>query len=273
MRKGKTRTNLFEIYRTWIIMAIVYSASIMLGKLVFFALLVVIASRGVSEFFLAARIGKSYFVLTLIAAVASMVTALSSERLFFYTPIIFFLAAVALSIFAFDAKKQLGNAALALFAFMWLPFQLGFLLILTKNSQWQAILLATATAIALNDVFSYVTGKLMSSIGINQGKIAGKISTNKTWLGAAGGFLGALLGLLIMALLLLDLSLAKIFAIAASIAVFCNIGGFVNSFVKRNLGIKDFPKLLPGHGGIIDRIDSLATTAVCLYFLQLAGIL
>lgn len=103
-----------------------------------------------------------------------------------------------------------------------------------------------------NDVSQYVSGKLLG-----KRKIIPKVSPNKTW----GGFLGGLVITTILAALLAPyltvLTWQKGFFAGFLIATSGFIGDVVLSSVKRDLGIKDSGSLIPGHGGLLDRVDSL----------------
>lgn len=115
---------------------------------------------------------------------------------------------------------------------------------------------------ALNDIGQFVAGKLFG-----QHKIAPTISPNKTWEGLAGGILASQV---VSAVLGTYLSLAgclvlAIYALVLSIAGFA--GDLMFSAAKRYFSIKDFSALIPGHGGVLDRVDSLVLTAPLLYFL------
>jgi len=108
------------------------------------------------------------------------------------------------------------------------------------------------------DVGAYFTGKAWGDK-----KLAPKVSPGKSWAGAWGG-LGSVVILAVVAWLFLDASLST-GLILILITVFCGaisiIGDLTESMFKRNAGIKDSSQLLPGHGGVLDRIDSL-TAAV-----------
>jgi phosphatidate cytidylyltransferase len=115
---------------------------------------------------------------------------------------------------------------------------------------------------SLNDVAQFISGTLFG-----RHRIAPGISPNKTWQGLLGG---------VAATLLLSLALGSYLRLAepgqlAAYAVLLSLGGFCGdlmfSAAKRVLGVKDFSQLIPGHGGILDRVDSLVATAPLLYFL------
>lgn len=103
-----------------------------------------------------------------------------------------------------------------------------------------------------NDVCQYVWGKLLG-----KHKIIPKVSPNKTWEGFAGGLLSVTLASGVMAPFLTPLSMAEGFVAGLIIGVSGFVGDVVVSSVKRDLKIKDSGTLIPGHGGILDRMDSL----------------
>jgi len=97
-------------------------------------------------------------------------------------------------------------------------------------------------------------------------KLAPTVSPNKTIAGFVGGIVGAILiGLLMYFWKFPHVSIWHILAIAAGCSVFGQIGDLVESMWKRSLGIKDSSALIPGHGGILDRFDSLLFAAPFMY--------
>lgn len=107
-----------------------------------------------------------------------------------------------------------------------------------------------------NDVAQYVWGKLFG-----KHKIVPKVSPKKTWEGFIGGALTTIAVAGLIAPLLTPFSLPFALFIGAVIAVTGFIGDVTFSALKRDLQIKDSGNLIPGHGGILDRIDSLSLTA------------
>lgn len=107
-----------------------------------------------------------------------------------------------------------------------------------------------------NDVAQYVWGKLLG-----RHKIVPKVSPNKTWEGFLGGVGTSVLCAWLLAPWLTPLNLEHSLAVGLIIPVAGFIGDVVISAVKRDIGVKDSGSLLPGHGGILDRIDSLTYTA------------
>lgn len=125
----------------------------------------------------------------------------------------------------------------------------------------------------LADTSAYLIGSVFKGP-----KLAPSISPNKTVSGFIGGCIGGLLG----GAILLLFSIKHIFGISMLTsdkvwnivhyliigfigAVFVQIGDLIASYVKRNCGIKDFGKILPGHGGLLDRVDGMVVFSVFLF--------
>jgi phosphatidate cytidylyltransferase len=99
-------------------------------------------------------------------------------------------------------------------------------------------------------------------------RLAPAISPKKTWEGAAGSVLACMLiGAWLLWWLLDDGALWHGLVIGAAAAAIAIIGDLIESMLKRDLGIKDMGNLLPEHGGILDRIDSLVATAPVVWLL------
>jgi len=107
-----------------------------------------------------------------------------------------------------------------------------------------------------NDVSQYVWGKLLG-----KRKITPKVSPNKTWAGFIGGLITTSILATLLAPWLTPLKFAESIIVGILIATAGFFGDLTISAIKRDLGIKDCSTFLPGHGGILDRVDSLTYTA------------
>ncbi len=117
------------------------------------------------------------------------------------------------------------------------------------------LVLFLVVVVEMSDVLQYVWGKLLG-----RHKIAPHLSPNKTWEGFIGGVVSA--SLLGMGLYFITpFSPRNALVIAFVIAVMGFFGGVVMSAIKRDAGIKDFSHLIEGHGGMLDRVDSLSFAA------------
>lgn len=144
---------------------------------------------------------------------------------------------------------------------LWLGFLGSFAVVLAvvDDGPWLLFLVVATTAFA--DVGAYAVGSLIGSH-----KLAPSLSPNKSWEGFIGGLALAALagwGLVAWAYPALGASLDLTGARGAVVGLACAVAGFggdlFESLVKRELGIKDFGSLLPGHGGVLDRVDGILT--------------
>ena len=125
------------------------------------------------------------------------------------------------------------------------------------------LLLAIFIFIWVNDTGAYLVGSRWG-----KRRLAPNISPKKSVEGSIGGLLLILLSAVVLRLLLFpELSWLRILLIAAVVAIFGTIGDLFESSLKRRAGVKDSGKLIPGHGGILDRIDSLLLAVPAVYLL------
>jgi phosphatidate cytidylyltransferase len=115
------------------------------------------------------------------------------------------------------------------------------------------------------DIFAYFAGR-----AIGGPKLAPRLSPNKTWAGLIGGMIGAGLAGWGIAWLF-DLGQPFVW-IGAPMAVLAQGGDLYESWVKRRAGVKDSGTILPGHGGVLDRLDGLLAVSIATYLLLLAGL-
>lgn len=121
----------------------------------------------------------------------------------------------------------------------------------------------------INDMFAYFAGRAFGKT-----KLYPRISPNKTWEGFVGGGMATMIVAGLLSTTLDQLSLMQWLTLGFLIPPFATLGDLVESMIKRSLEIKDSSKLMPGHGGMLDRIDSLLfvfpiATALILVWLSL----
>ena len=167
-----------------------------------------------------------------------------------------------------DMLPSLGNSLIGQL-YIAVPLALAIRLTLTINPIFPIthyngmLLLAIFIFIWVNDTGAYLVGSRWGKT-----PLAPSISPKKTVEGSIGGLLLALLSAVILRLLLFpELSWLHILLIAAVVAIFGTIGDLFESSLKRQAGVKDSGKLIPGHGGILDRIDSLLLAVPAVYLL------
>jgi phosphatidate cytidylyltransferase len=133
---------------------------------------------------------------------------------------------------------------------------------------------AAVGSVVFTDVFAYFAGR-----SIGGPKIAPAISPSKTWAGLIGGMLGAAIFLMGLGMVYYTIAgfstvgeilsenraeFAGIALIGAVLAVVAQCGDFFESWLKRKAGVKDSSKLIPGHGGVFDRVDGLLPVSIVI---------
>ncbi|HEX7301413.1 phosphatidate cytidylyltransferase [Lentzea sp.] len=123
-------------------------------------------------------------------------------------------------------------------------------------------------------VFAFIIGVVLSDVGgyaagvfLGKHPMAPKISPKKSWEGFAGSLTAGVVGGAITVTTLLDGQWWQGALFGAALVVTATAGDLVESLIKRDLGIKDMGTLLPGHGGLMDRMDSLLPSAVASWLL------
>ena len=117
-------------------------------------------------------------------------------------------------------------------------------------------------------VFAADSGAYLVGRSIGRRRMAPNVSPGKTWEGFTGGLIAAVAASLLLSnLLSLDFPITKIVAIGLAIAALGIVGDLTESWIKRLADVKDSGGIIPGHGGILDRLDALAPTFVLIYFI------
>jgi phosphatidate cytidylyltransferase len=124
---------------------------------------------------------------------------------------------------------------------------------------------------ALFCTFGSDTAAFFIGRAIGKRKLAPSISPGKTWAGAIGSILGAMAVSFLFLLstplsLASQLSLWQAAVLGLLVSIFGQLGDLVESLLKRNVGVKDAGNLIPGHGGILDRMDSIVFAVVIVYY-------
>jgi phosphatidate cytidylyltransferase len=157
--------------------------------------------------------------------------------------------------------------ALTLGAALWLGWLLSHFVLLRDLSpafdlgtgtRW---LVLTFLVTWINDSAAYAVGKT-----IGRHPCSPYLSPKKTWEGTIGGWLGGVLAAVLLGRWLVELSWVQGLVLGVLVATVAPLGDLAKSMVKRQMGVKDFGALIPGHGGMFDRIDSLLFVAPVTYY-------
>ncbi len=156
----------------------------------------------------------------------------------------------------------LNDAASGVLVALYVPLLAGFAVLLLVPDDGAARVLAFIATVVASDVGGYAAGVLFG-----RHPMAPSISPKKSWEGMAGSVLACMLVATPFVVLWLDGPWWGGLVFGAALAVSATVGDLGESLIKRDLGIKDMGNLLPGHGGIMDRLDSLLPSAAVAYLL------
>jgi phosphatidate cytidylyltransferase len=148
---------------------------------------------------------------------------------------------------------------------LWVPFLASFVSLLLARDDGPWIVMAAVALAVTNDIGAFAFG---SRFGRH--KLAPSVSPAKSWEGFAGGVFTVLVlaGLVTARVPGFDLPTALVFGFA--IAVASTVGDLAESLVKRDLGVKDLGNIIPGHGGIMDRVDAIVFALPTAHLVLLA---
>ncbi|NHC44615.1 phosphatidate cytidylyltransferase [Motilibacter sp. K478] len=179
------------------------------------------------------------------------------------------LAAFALSALAVAAWRGakgpedfVRDATAGVFTLAYVPLLTGFALLSLRADDGPDRVVVFVLAVVANDVGGYAAGVLFG-----RHKLAPRVSPGKTWEGFAGSLAVAAAGTAASVAWLLDGPLWAGALLGVACCLTATAGDLAESLIKRDLGIKDMGTLLPGHGGVMDRLDSLLPTAPVAYLL------
>ena len=156
------------------------------------------------------------------------------------------------------------NVGATVLATVYVPFMAAHLaLVVRQADHYVGAIIGYAALTVVYDTFAYATGVLLG-----RHPMAPAVSPNKSWEGAAGASAACLLAGAFMLPLWEPWSLAPGLALAAVTCVVAPLGDLSESMLKRDLAVKDMGSLLPGHGGMLDRVDALLFMAPALYYVM-----
>ncbi len=276
------------LLRRWVVWAAIaplYPVAVLSGPLVAALFAAVLGIQAAREYAALTGLPPAYRRALLLAAPLPALAALLGFGAHAALPTLLLLAGTLLPLTLADTRGGTRHLALAGFGWAYLPWLLGYLVLLQRDvpggPEW---LVALGLAVALADVGAYLAGRRFG-----RRKLAPTISPNKTWAGALGSIVGAALGLgLAVAPVAWNhlsgsaipgplvgpaaLGPMKLVVLALVVAAGAIWGDLVESLLKREHGVKDAGAWLPGFGGLLDRVDSLVLVLPLSYFVLRGGL-
>ncbi len=173
----------------------------------------------------------------------------------------------SMAVIVFGHKKyNIVDACATAFGVVYIPFLMSFLIMLRNMDNGNILIWLIFIGAWGTDTLAYTFGRLFG-----KRKIIPEISPKKTLAGAIGGILGCILLMVIYGIIVnnyfdLDIRYIALILLGLFCGIISQIGDWTASAIKRYVDVKDFGNVMPGHGGVLDRFDSILFVAPVIYY-------
>lgn len=169
---------------------------------------------------------------------------------------------LALAVFSGARTRIVQDIQRGWFVLFYLPFLASAAVALRQSDGGQWWILSAMIIVVTVDTSAYAVGR-----ALGRHKLAPTISPGKTWEGLAGATLAGVLAGVLTGMLVVDIGPWWGAVVGLSTVASATLGDLLESLIKRDLGVKDMSSLLPGHGGVLDRLDSAMPSVALAYLL------
>lgn len=240
-------------------------AAVWLGGPVFAAFALAVALAALFEFFGLMAVPRHLqwagYATAVLAVVLAWVATPPERALLFALAAGLVMTAVAALTFE-DRERITGRVALVLMGAMYVALPAGVLVLTRDLPDGAGAIVNLLVGVWVFDTASYLSGRMWG-----RRKIAPRTSPNKTWEGFVGGLVGGTAAVWFAGLYMDWIRWWQSILIGLAICLAAYAGDLFESMIKRDVGVKDSGRILAGHGGILDRFDSLLFAALAGYFL------
>jgi phosphatidate cytidylyltransferase len=258
-------------YRGWLMMVPFIFVCVLGGRVTIIAAVTFVSLAGFKEFARATGLYRDwwltnavYLSILALGVLAWMPNPKKDELgwygLYMAMPVYALALILTVPILLGRTKGQLQQVSLATIGFVYLGWMFCHLSLLTNTSHAYGYLFYLLFVVEMGDVAAYCCGKLWGRHKLNP-----EISPKKTWEGVFGAVAVALVMPWVMRFSFPHFDTFDLLLTGLLVAVGAQLGDLTISFVKRDIGVKDMGATIPGHGGILDRIDSLVVVAPIFY--------
>lgn len=275
-RLGRDVARVWPTYRSWLVIIPLAVVVIGLGRVSVVIGVAALSLTGIYEFARAAGLDRHRWMVwgTAALAVATYAKVLLPGgdgspgwwAGFVAMPMVAVVVLFAIPVLRNKSSGALEATSLSLVGYLLVGWMLAHVAWIANLPQATGTLLFLLFAVEVTDIAAFSFGSLLG-----RHKLCPEISPNKTWEGALGALAVAMLLPWLMRFSLpAEVSTATLLLAGAAIGIGGQLGDLSVSLIKRNLGVKDMGTLIPGHGGVLDRIDSLLLAGP-LFFYCIAG--
>ena len=224
-----------------------------------FAVLLLLALR---EFYTLLKVGRFQMIWSMVCGLClysafwlQNTPILSAVGAMLTVPYVFFLVIGLIAELWTKAENPIANWGYLLISQMMIVLPFALLVSLMGYNHW--LVMALFVIIWLNDAGAYCIGTLTAKLPGGNHKMFVRVSPKKSWEGLFGGIALAILTGYVISLINTEYSTIQWLIMATLVAIAANLGDLMESLFKRTIGVKDSGRFLPGHGGVLDRFDSL----------------
>ena len=263
-RSGRAGRNLPAALAVAVALGAIILLSLYLWKVAFVGVVVIAVVLGLWELYNALASARIVMpvVPVLIGAVVMLVAGYAGGP----EPLLVALAITAVAVLAWRLPEAadgfVRDVTAGVFAALYVPFLAAFAVLLLRPDDGADRVVVFVVLVVLSDVGGYAAGVLFG-----RHPMAPSVSPKKSWEGLAGSALFSAVGGAIIVSTLVEGSPVEGAAVGLAVMLAATLGDLGESLIKRDLGIKDMGALLPGHGGMMDRLDSLLPAAPVAYLL------
>ncbi len=282
IKKGNLRSvfssNVGQRLIGWLILTPIFFIGVFCGGIPGLIVLFIFTAGAILEYAKIAHLTPSFRNALILLSVISLLIVGFMPNSFYVLPLVYFLVITPLAIRLNTPDKSFLQASISMYGAIWIIFSLCHLVLLTRLSlqfdSTRALTFLVIFAVALADIGGYIFGKLFHHFKVlDNYKVADKLSPNKTYIGTLGYIIGALMGISLFYFAVGPyMNVVQWIMVGIIIGIFSFIGGLTHSYFKRYFGVKDSGRIIPGHGGVMDRIDSISRVGVILYYFLLVFI-
>lgn len=263
----KDVSGIWRTYRGWLVMIPAVLGALWLGRVATVVGIAVLSIAGFKEFARATGLYRDwwYTITVYLGIAALMAVMLVSDPntgvhgwygMFMAMPVFVIALLLTIPVVRNESKGHLQRVSLAIVGFIYMGWMFGHLGFLTNAEHFYGYVLYLVFAVELNDVAAFTFGKLFG-----KHKLRSEISPNKTLEGSGGAVATSMALPWLMRFSFPHFGPVELLLTGLIVGVGGQLGDLTISFIKRDLGVKDMGAVIPGHGGILDRIDSLIFVA------------
>lgn len=263
----KDVSSVWRIYRGWLIMIPPFLVFVILGRVVFILGVLGLSAYSFIEFSRATQLNQNRWITYVVYLGILSVAILALMRnpptgyfgaygMFMALPVYVIGLIVLMPILQNRHEGQLQAISLGVMGFLYFGWMFGHISFLADSSYAVNYVLYLVFATQIADIAAYNFGKLLG-----RNKLRDNISPNKTLEGAIGAFVVSMILPWIFSFTFPKLGPLQLLLTGLIMGIGSQLGDLTISLIKRDLGIKDMGTLIPGHGGVLDRIDSLIIAA------------